>query len=278
MTIDMTNLSAVLQAKINALSGTSEFKDLLLLAKAIEAAAGNATVSEVLATGTAQVGSVNTAGANQVQAVNNAAAAKIAAINALDAVLKSGGVMTGPLTTTALSAATLTADAASPSFYWRESDAPTSGKTWEANVENQMLAFRIWNEAMSAYTSFLRFVRNGVASIYVMFATAVRAQVVPLTDGATITPDFNAGNVFSVTLGGNRTLANPLNLTTDHQGGSIIIRQDGTGNRQLSYGSSWKFVTGIIPPLSTGANAVDRLVYSVVSPTEIHCQLLPGFR
>ncbi|WP_395459837.1 hypothetical protein ACHMW5_35790 (plasmid) [Azospirillum melinis] len=194
-----------------------------------------------------------------------------------------GATLTGALNgTTINSSATntgvMTAEAASPSIRWRESDGPADGKLWDANVENQVLAFRIWNEAVSAFTSFLKFVRSGVASIYVLFLTAVRAQVVPLTDGPTITANFNAGNVFSVTLGGNRTLANPLNVTTDHQGGSIIIRQDGSGNRQLSFGSAWKFNNGIIPPLSTAANAVDRLTYSVVSPTEIHCSLLKEFR
>ncbi|KAA0571067.1 hypothetical protein [Azospirillum sp. Sh1] len=88
MTINTTNLSAVLQQKIDALSATSEFKDLLLLAKTIEAAAGNASVSDVLSAGATQVAEVNSAGSTQVGNVNSAAASKIAAINALDAVLK----------------------------------------------------------------------------------------------------------------------------------------------------------------------------------------------
>ena len=58
-----------------------------------------------------------------------------------------------------------------------------------------------------------------------------------LTDGATITPDFGANQNFTVTLGGNRALANPSNMVVG-QTGSIFIVQDGTGSRTLSYGSS----------------------------------------
>ena len=62
------------------------------------------------------------------------------------------------------------------------------------------------------------------------------SAIVTLTDGATITPDFDTGNIFTVTLGGNRTMANPSNLVAG-QSGSIFIVQDGTGSRTLTYGS-----------------------------------------
>ena len=45
------------------------------------------------------------------------------------------------------------------------------------------------------------------------FSAAQRGAVSALTDGATITPDFSLANNFSVTLAGNRTLANPTNIT-----------------------------------------------------------------
>jgi hypothetical protein len=67
--------------------------------------------------------------------------------------------------------------------------------------------------------------------------------IVVLTDGATITPDFSTANYFSVTLGGNRTLANPSNQTAG-QSGTIVITQDGTGGRTLAYGSNYKFPGG----------------------------------
>ena len=100
-----------------------------------------------------------------------------------------------------------------------------------------------------------------------------RGEVTALTDGATITADFSDSNHFSVTLGGNRTLANPTNLTAG-QSGCIWITQDGTGSRTLAYGSQWDFTGGTAPTLTTTANAVDCLVYAVQSSTKITAQLI----
>lgn len=102
------------------------------------------------------------------------------------------------------------------------------------------------------------------------FTAAQRGAISALTDGATITPDFAVANNFSVTLGGNRTLANPSNLTAG-QTGSIFISQDGTGSRTLAYGSQYDFIGGTAPTLSTAANSVDRIDYIVRSATSIHC-------
>ena len=90
---------------------------------------------------------------------------------------------------------------------------------------------------------------------------------------STITPDFAAANNFSVTLGGNRTLANPSNQTAG-QSGVIVITQDGTGSRTLAYGSYWKFSSGTAPTLTTTASAVDVLVYYVESSTRITAKLV----
>ena len=95
------------------------------------------------------------------------------------------------------------------------------------------------------------------------------ATINTLTDGATITPDFDAGQNFSVTLAGNRTLANPTNIDAG-QTGSIFITQDGTGSRTLSFGSYWDFAGGTAPTLSTAAGAVDRIDYIVRTGTSIH--------
>ena len=102
------------------------------------------------------------------------------------------------------------------------------------------------------------------------FTAAQRGAITALTDGATITPDFAVANNFSVTLGGNRTLANPSNLTAG-QTGSIFISQDGTGSRTLAYGSQYDFIGGTAPTLSTAASAVDRIDYVVRTTGSIHC-------
>lgn len=105
------------------------------------------------------------------------------------------------------------------------------------------------------------------------FTAAQRGAVSALTDGATITPDFAVANNFSVTLGGNRTLANPSNLVAG-QSGVIKITQDGTGSRTLAFGSYWDWAAGAAPTLTTTAAAVDILVYYVDSTTNITARLI----
>jgi hypothetical protein len=99
--------------------------------------------------------------------------------------------------------------------------------------------------------------------------TAAVADIVSLTDGATIAVDFNTGQNFAVQLGGNRTLGNPTNCVPGQTGSAFII-QDGTGGRTLSYGSNWEFAGGTAPTLSTAAAAVDRLDYIVYTSTGVH--------
>ena len=76
-------------------------------------------------------------------------------------------------------------------------------------------------------------------------------------------------NNFYVTLGGNRTFANPSNDTAG-QCGSIFITQDGTGSRTASWGTDWDFAGGTAPTLTTTAAAVDRVDYVIKDSTNIH--------
>lgn len=77
-----------------------------------------------------------------------------------------------------------------------------------------------------------------------------------LTDATTISWDLNTAQVASVTLGGNRTLGNPTNMK---DGGKyeLVIKQDGAGNRLLSFQSAYLFPGGVSPTLSSGSNQVD---------------------
>jgi hypothetical protein len=114
---------------------------------------------------------------------------------------------------------------------------------------------------------------NAVLNVNQNFTVAQRGTITALTDGATITPNMNNANNFSVTLGGNRTLANPTNLTAG-QSGVIVITQDGTGSRTLAYGSNFKFPGGTAPTLTTTASAVDVIAYYVESATRITARLV----
>lgn len=90
------------------------------------------------------------------------------------------------------------------------------------------------------------------------------AAFVALTDGATVTPDFDAGFNFTWTIAGNRTLANPSNAK-EGQTGCIQITQDGTGTRLISaYGNQYRFAGGTDIVLSTAAGTVDLLFYVVL--------------
>jgi hypothetical protein len=102
------------------------------------------------------------------------------------------------------------------------------------------------------------------------FTKGQRGEITTLTDGATVTPDMADSNNFTLTLGGNRTLANPSNLTAG-QSGSIFLVQDGTGSRTLAYGSQYDFIGNTAPTLSTSPNAVDRIDYVVRTTSSIHC-------
>jgi len=105
---------------------------------------------------------------------------------------------------------------------------------------------------------------------------AAVADIVSLTDGANISVDFNAGQNFHLTLAGNRTLDNPTNCVPG-QVGSIFIVQDGSGSRTLAYGTSWEFIGGTAPTLTTDAAAVDRLDYIVRTSTAVQSILSQGY-
>ena len=119
----------------------------------------------------------------------------------------------------------------------------------------------------------------GIASaapteLYVNGSAAATINV--LVDGATVTPIFggNSGNNnFTLTLGGNRVVANPVNPIAG-QSGTIYIVQDSTGSRTLAWGNLWRFQGNTAPTLSTSANSVDMLVYSVRTTANISCQLI----
>lgn len=82
---------------------------------------------------------------------------------------------------------------------------------------------------------------------------------VTLTDAASIATDASQSNQFRVTLGGNRTLANPTN-GTDGQVVMWSVTQDATGGRTLTMDTKFRFGTDITSvTLSTTAGKTDRI-------------------
>jgi hypothetical protein len=85
--------------------------------------------------------------------------------------------------------------------------------------------------------------------------------------------DFSSANNFEVTLEGSSTLA-PSVSPSGGQNGSILIRQDGTGSRTLSYSGGWSFSNGSAPTLTTTASGVDLLAYYAPNTSTIVANIL----
>ena len=81
-----------------------------------------------------------------------------------------------------------------------------------------------------------------------------------LTDGSTIDWNAETQDVCKVTLAGNRTLNAPTNSTTG-QFISILIIQDGTGSRTLTFNAVYEFASDTAPTLTTTANLGDVFVF-----------------
>ena len=81
-----------------------------------------------------------------------------------------------------------------------------------------------------------------------------------LTDGSTVSWDVSTEDVAKVTLAGNRTLAAPTNATTG-QFISLLIIQDGTGSRTLTWNAIFEFASDTAPTLTTTADLGDVFVF-----------------
>lgn len=96
-----------------------------------------------------------------------------------------------------------------------------------------------------------------------------------LTDAASISWNVANGVTATVTLGGNRTLANPTNLR-DGASYALIVKQDATGSRTLAYGTAFKWPSGAAPVLSTAANAIDLLTF-IYDGTNLYGNIAKAF-
>ena len=81
-----------------------------------------------------------------------------------------------------------------------------------------------------------------------------------LTDGSSITWNAETQDVAKVTLGGNRTIGAASSATTG-QFISLLVIQDGTGSRTLTWNSAYEFASDTAPSLTTTANLGDLFVF-----------------
>lgn len=88
-------------------------------------------------------------------------------------------------------------------------------------------------------------------------------KVALLTDAATVVTDAALGNVFDLTLGGNRTMEEPVN-NKDGQVITYRIRQDGTGSRTVTWANGvngFRFGAAGAPTLSTDPDDLDYVSF-----------------
>ena len=180
------------------------------------------------------------------------------------------GALTGDVTGDLTGDVTGDIDGASGSFSTGISSTDIVGVTGSFTTKVSSAAGEFSGDVSAAdvYTSAVAAGVNTLLGKQIHIGTAAVADVVSLTDAATIAVDFNVGQNFAVQLGGNRTLENPTNCVAG-QTGSIFLEQDGTGSRTLSYGSSWDFAAGTAPTLTTDGSAIDRLDYIVYTSTDV---------
>ena len=81
-----------------------------------------------------------------------------------------------------------------------------------------------------------------------------------LTDASTISWDVSTSPVAKVTLAGNRTLGAGTNPQTG-QFVSLLIIQDGTGSRTVTFNAAYEFVGDTAPTLTGTANKGDHFVF-----------------
>lgn len=92
------------------------------------------------------------------------------------------------------------------------------------------------------------------------FTTAHGFSGTTLTDAASISWNLASNQVATVTLAGNRTLANPTNKVNGNVY-ILVVKQDATGGRTLSFGTDYKFAGGSAPTITTTASKADVFTF-----------------
>ena len=99
-----------------------------------------------------------------------------------------------------------------------------------------------------------KLVDSSVTAIKLGYAEAT------LTDGANIAWDVQSAPVAKVTLGGNRILNAPSNSVAG-QFISLLVIQDGTGTRTLTWNAVFEFTADTAPTLTATANYGDVFTF-----------------
>ena len=143
--------------------------------------------------------------------------------------------------------------------------APAAGTPGGSTTQFQYNNASVFAGTAGITTDGIRFSQGPGTSVTVSHDVAGNLRTVPfaLTDGASIAIDLSRSNYFIVTLGGNRTLANPTNFNQG-QTFTVVVSQDGTGSRKMGFGTSYRFGTDVVSyDASTTATTNDYIKFRV---------------
>src|SRR6185436_3874754 len=178
------------------------------------------------------------------------------------------------------SPSTALVNAASITLGWTGTLAVARGGTGGGTASGTLL------DNITAFSS-TGYMRRTGAGAYAFSSAASSAQYlagtatnVPIEPSIIYQAEVNLGNsgsgTFSidfsifinaiVTMTGNVTTQTLTNVTAG-KAGMILFAQDGTGSRTTVWNTIFKFAGGVVPALSTGANAIDILSYSCRTTT-----------
>ena len=271
-----TNASAI--TSINAVlgdgSGFVTDSELATVSAALAASIGNSNTN--ITNNASAITSINTVVADVSSALATSIGNRTSAITSINTVI---GTVSGALATSIGNSNTNITTNANAITSINTVIGTVSGALATSIANHLPLAGGTLTGIVSGTDIYVSAVAIGVNSLLgkdLHIEAAAVADIVSLTDGANISVDFNSGQNFHLTLGGNRTLDNPTNCVPG-QTGSIFIVQDGTGSRTLAYGTSWEFIGGTAPTLTTDADAVDRLDYIVRTSTAVQSILSQGY-
>lgn len=256
-TAAIASVSAALESRINAVSVLASINTAAIASVSTALESRINAVSVLASVNTAAIASVSTALETRINAVSVLASVNTAAITSVSTALETRINAVSVLASTNAAAITSVSTALETRINTVSALVSTVSAAMAASVATRFAI--TGGEITGAVTISGSF--NPKSNVY-----GVRTS---LTDAASIAISMASSNHFIVQLGGNRTLEAPTNIQPT-QTGSIIIIQDGTGSRTLSFNSVWKFPASTAPTLSTPASTVDRIDFEVYTSSVIH--------
>jgi len=102
------------------------------------------------------------------------------------------------------------------------------------------------------------------------FTAAQGSGITALTDAATVSWNMAPGNVYSLVLDGNRTMAAPTNVQPGFTY-ILLLYQDGvTGSRTVTWNAVFKWAAGTAPTLTTAVDSLDVITFVADASGNLH--------